>query len=272
MTKLLWRNMAGDCDGRVQVNRRSNFDGGCVDVLRSRVFKWIAVAGVSLLVGLSGGVALAATSSMTSIQVAFENIGIDVNGQAESSGAQPFIYNGHVYLPIRYVAQDLNTPVSWDSSSHTVYVGNQPAGQSTDLSALQASLSVNCGAGCQDFLSTGYTTLQPANEPVFSINGTSYSNGLMLGSSAAGSATETWNLNGKYISLAASIGLDDASSHAATVTFSGDGNTLASYTLTPGGAPQSVALNLTGAQTLVMTVTTTNATGTQVDLVNPVLH
>ena len=224
-----------------------------------------------LVAGMAGGVALASSSTMSSIQVSFENIGMDINGQPASSAAQPFLYNGHVYLPIRYVAEDMNVPVSWDASTHTVYVGTQPAGQTTDLSAINGDLSTGTCQTCSSFTGSGFTFINTGMPGYFTVNGTSYSDGLNLGTGGAGTVSETWSLGGDYTSLAASIGIDDNFPNAATVTFTGDGKTLASYSLTPGASPQPITVNLTGVSSLEMSVTTSSSSGAAVDLLNPVL-
>ena len=47
----------------------------------------------------------------------------DVNGNV----AEPFIYNGTTYIPIRAVGEAFGKSVSWDGSTSSVYVGTQPA-------------------------------------------------------------------------------------------------------------------------------------------------
>jgi len=47
----------------------------------------------------------------------------DVNGNV----AEPFIYNGTTYIPIRAVGEAFGKSVSWDGSTSSVYIGTQPA-------------------------------------------------------------------------------------------------------------------------------------------------
>lgn len=56
-----------------------------------------------------------------------------VEGKDIASDAPPFIQNGRTFVPIRFVAEALGYPVSWDSKTRTVNVGIPPGG--VDLEA-----------------------------------------------------------------------------------------------------------------------------------------
>jgi len=55
-------------------------------------------------------------------------ISVVVNGQTVTFDSAPMLINDHVYVPIRYVAQALGIPVTWDQANETVYLGNSQAG------------------------------------------------------------------------------------------------------------------------------------------------
>lgn len=229
-------------------------------VLLSKWVRWVSVGAGLILFGVAGGVALAASSSQN-IQVFFDNIQLVVNGATVSTGtAQPFLYQGHVYLPIRYVSEALNLPVSWDGSTATVYVGSGGAGQTTDLSDLTPYYT-NCNSS-PGTVQSG-TTLTMGSQQ--------YLNGLQLGCWSYATSVYDWNLNGQFSTLTAVLGLDDTNNaDTATVTFSSGGNTIQSFTLNPGGLPQDISIPVSGVAQLSVAVENSNGFSA-VDLANAVL-
>ena len=82
---------------------------------------------------LAGALALgtctvSAASGTRNISATFRNIKIVVDGKELSTSAEPFIYNGTTYLPIRAVGEAVGKEVAWDGSTNTVYLGEVPAG------------------------------------------------------------------------------------------------------------------------------------------------
>jgi uncharacterized membrane protein YkoI len=76
---------------------------------------------------LTGGIALAKTATET-LSVEYRDIKIVVDGYTvtpkDGNGApvEPFIVNGTTYLPVRAVAQAMNSTVSWDAATSTVTI------------------------------------------------------------------------------------------------------------------------------------------------------
>lgn len=62
------------------------------------------------------------------IDVTFKNITIFVNGERVSSDAEPFIYNGRTFVPIRVVSEALNKDVKWDSIYCRIDINDKPLG------------------------------------------------------------------------------------------------------------------------------------------------
>ena len=56
----------------------------------------------------------------------FRNIKIVVDGKEVSTSAEPFIYNGTTYLPIRAVGEAVGKEVTWNAGTNTVYLGEVP--------------------------------------------------------------------------------------------------------------------------------------------------
>lgn len=68
-------------------------------------------------------VSAAAKNSKENIDVAYNNIKIYTDGiEANTSDAEPFIYNGTVYMPIRSAAEALGVNVDWDGNTKSVYL------------------------------------------------------------------------------------------------------------------------------------------------------
>lgn len=58
----------------------------------------------------------------------FRDIKIVVDGKEVSTSAEPFIYNGTTYLPIRAVGEAVGKEVTWNAGTNTVYLGEVPTG------------------------------------------------------------------------------------------------------------------------------------------------
>lgn len=93
--------------------------------------KYVIGFTTGLLIGSMTAGAFAATGSQN-IRATYKNIKVAVNNtvvslkDAQGRTVEPFVYNGTTYLPVRGVATALGQQVSWDASTNTVYVGEQP--------------------------------------------------------------------------------------------------------------------------------------------------
>ena len=93
--------------------------------------KYVIGFTTGLLVGTMTVGAFAATGSQN-IRATYKDIKVAVNNtvvslkDAQGRTVEPFVYNGTTYLPVRGVATALGQQVSWDASTNTVYVGEQP--------------------------------------------------------------------------------------------------------------------------------------------------
>ncbi|MCL2422252.1 MAG: copper amine oxidase N-terminal domain-containing protein, partial [Defluviitaleaceae bacterium] len=84
------------------------------------------IAGFLSCLLLSATIVWADTSGV--MREVFYGVNVVVNGRTQSfdDDMQPFISNGRVFLPARAVAEVLNIPVDWDSTTATVYIGQKP--------------------------------------------------------------------------------------------------------------------------------------------------
>ncbi len=60
------------------------------------------------------------------ISAAFRDIKIIVDGKQLSTPAEPFIYNGTTYLPVRAVGEAVGKEVAWDNDTKTVTLTTPP--------------------------------------------------------------------------------------------------------------------------------------------------
>ena len=86
----------------------------------------------AVVLGLVGAMALgtctvSAANGTKNISATFRNIKIVVDGKELSTSAEPFIYNGTTYLPIRAVGEAVGKEVTWNGGTNTVYLGEVPA-------------------------------------------------------------------------------------------------------------------------------------------------
>lgn len=83
----------------------------------------------ALLVGLVGP---AVAASHVNKQLYYNDIKVRLNGKvldlkdANGKKVEPFIIDGTTYLPVRAVGEALGLNVSWDGSTSTVILGNDP--------------------------------------------------------------------------------------------------------------------------------------------------
>lgn len=67
-----------------------------------------------------------AEDSTREISAAFRDIKIIVDGKQLSTTAEPFIYNGTTYLPVRAVGEAVGKEVAWDKDTNTVTLTTPP--------------------------------------------------------------------------------------------------------------------------------------------------
>lgn len=73
-----------------------------------------------------GTCTVSAANGTRNISATFRNIKIVVDGKELSTSAEPFIYNGTTYLPIRAVGEAVGKEVTWNAGTNTVYLGEVP--------------------------------------------------------------------------------------------------------------------------------------------------
>jgi len=199
------------------------------------------VAGVLVSALLSATLVIANTQSQL-IEV-FYGVNIVVNGIPQNFPVDmtPFISSGRTFLPVRGISEALGVPVEWHGPTSTVYVGTSPHGAPfwTATPFFERSGS-------------GMTT------SAVSILGQSYANAINY--------TGTWegwsnhNLNNQFNTLTGIIGRIDGTTGAelTTISFIGDGRSLASFSVSENTAPQDISVDVKGVLVLRIEINHTN--------------
>lgn len=91
------------------------------DFMRKRRLMVLVLALVLLMAyGTAQGASLTKT-----VKAVYRNIAIVIDGKANVPSQEPFIVDGHVYVPLRYVAQALGSQVHWDNANNRVIITTQ---------------------------------------------------------------------------------------------------------------------------------------------------
>jgi len=192
------------------------------------------VAGVLFSVMLSGTVLVVANPGGVMREV-FYGVNIVVDGVPQNfpSDMTPFITGGRTFLPVRGVADVFDVPVDWNGSTRTVYIGTIPHG----TPFFQAVTPFQSGG-----TGHGLATVQ--------MLGNSYPNSLRSNWRPSSFDSDFWsdyNLNSQYSTLTGTIGrIDGANTRASTISFIGDGRTLATFTIDGNTHPTDISVDVRG--------------------------
>lgn len=63
-------------------------------------------------------------ATMKNISIFLNDIKIKINGKIINTDSPAFIFNGRTYVPIRFVAEELNSNVEWNKTDNTVEIDN----------------------------------------------------------------------------------------------------------------------------------------------------
>lgn len=211
---------------------------------RTRI-KRIAVAVICML-AFSASAAMASNVART-ITVYYQDIKMYVDGQRVNTSAEPFIYNGTTYLPVRAAGEALGENVYWDGSTRSIYIGERPG-------AVQYLMEV-----CPPYqVGVNVDEFYPASGEYFLMAGERYMNGI---TSNCGFYDAYFNTNSQYNTIQFTYGPLDGYSfhdHPGTLTFIGDGIELASYVVNEGDMPKTSSLSIDGVNQLIIRFTGTS--------------
>ena len=186
--------------------------------------------------------AVGASTVAKNITVYYRNIQIVVDGIKETPDAEPFIYNGTTYLPVRAVSEALGERVEWDGTNNTVYIGEQPGEK-------QYLMEV-----CPPYQSSMYVDYYYGSEGDYLLMaGEKYTNGI----SGSSDRDSYFNLGGKYREMEMVFGMADdrwppSQPVPGTVSFIVDGDVVAEYTTTTKDMPRKISVPLNYGSQLII--------------------
>ncbi|MGI6129714.1 MAG: stalk domain-containing protein [bacterium] len=84
---------------------------------RKRLMALVVVLVVLVAYGTAQGANLTKT-----IKAVYRSIAIVIDGKANVPSEEPFIVDGHVYVPLRYIAEAMGAQVDWDNANSRVLI------------------------------------------------------------------------------------------------------------------------------------------------------
>lgn len=197
---------------------------------------------VLVLALLLPAVALAETKT---IDVTTGDITIMVNGEKISitdsygAAAEPFIYNGQVYVPLDNLADVLNKSYQWDGASMTAYLGVLPGEK-------QYLLDV-----CPPYEAKDVKQFTLSNGNSFSMANQSYTSGISM----EHKGYALFNLNGAYESLTFRFGhVDGTNMQDGTLSIFLDGSLVEKIELGAEDLPKDVTIALNHALSMKLSL------------------
>lgn len=191
-----------------------------------------------------------ALAETKTIDVTTGGITVMVNGEkinitdSYGAAAEPFIYNGQVYVPLDNLADVLDKSYQWDGASMTAYLGVLPGEE-------QYLLDV-----CPPYEArlVGQHTL--SNGKCFPMANQSYTNGLTLGrSQMKGNSYALFNLNGSYESLTFKVGHEDGTGmYGGVLSIFLDGKLVEKIELCAEDLPKDVTIALNHALSMKFSI------------------
>lgn len=193
--------------------------------------------------------AVGASTVAKNITVYYRDIQIVVDGIKENPNAEPFIYNGTTYLPVRAVSEALGERVEWDGTNNTVYIGEQPGEK-------QYLVDV-----CPPYDTYSAMLYEGKDGKYLTMAGDKYTNAVcMFPNSVA-----YFNLHGQYKELHMTIGHPDDGGilYTGAVDFIVDGQVVATYDgITSDIMPYEITVPLNYGSQLILQ----NSSGARVGL------
>ncbi len=128
----------------------------------------------------------------------YKNITVYADGElVDTTGAEPFIYNGTTYLPVRAIANAVGKEVNWVGETNTVYLGAMPSAYVETDTRLEDMYSYNNSFAKIEHVEKGADNQNQKHE-----------SGCILNCSGVGADVENkveYSLNGKYKSFEAVV-------------------------------------------------------------------
>ncbi|MCD8215230.1 MAG: NPCBM/NEW2 domain-containing protein [Clostridiales bacterium] len=203
-------------------------------------------------------VPVVAKQAVETAELTFKNIVVYVDGQVvDTTEAEPFIYNGTTYLPLRTVAEALGKEVNWVGETNTVYLGAMPSVYVETDTLLEDMYSYN----------NTYSKIQHTQKGADNKNN-SYSTGAIFTCVGSGSDyvnSAEYSLNGKYSTFSGTLAVpyvERNSQKSRVVKFYGDGKLLyTSSEFLKDSDPESFEIDISDVAVFQIKTTGTGSIG-----------
>ncbi|MGE8037877.1 stalk domain-containing protein [Lysinibacillus sp. NPDC093692] len=200
-----------------------------------------SVAG-ALLLGSAG--VYASTNSKT-LEVFYNIKNIKIDQVSKMPEEKPFTYNGTTYVPLRFISEQLGSPVEWDSANQTINIG-----KTNDKSAFYPGRDLEYMNFQKSSFDNSYK--YSSNKDTISDNiGNKYSNYITIKNifgSGVWSLLE-FPLNGQYSTFKSVLGLTEYGKDIPkplTLEVFLDEKLIETYTVSAGDMPQEIEFKLKG--------------------------
>ncbi len=193
-----------------------------------------------------------ALAETKTIDVTTGDITIMVNGEkinitdSYGAAAEPFIYNGQVYVPLDNLADVLDKSYQWDGASMTAYLGVLPGEK-------QYLLDV-----CPPYEAKDVKQFTLSNGKSFSMANQSYTSGISM----EVDAYALFNLNGAYESMTFKFGhVDGTTMKDGILSIFLDGDLVEKIELGAENLPKDVTIALNHALSMKFSLAVSNRSG-----------
>ncbi|MCX7884673.1 MAG: NPCBM/NEW2 domain-containing protein [Caloramator sp.] len=178
-------------------------------------------------------------NSITALNIKYSFDGVEKPSTYNDGSANlpaAISYKGVIYVPVKYMAENVDKPYSYDVKNKTIYIGKKPEGNYF-VDTVKLYSSRNLYYEYKDFSTTG-----------MQMGGKDYYKGykFQVYSWEKDNNSFYFNLDGKYKTISGKIGYDDKSfkNPGAKVYFIGDDNVLATIDLGAHDLPKDFSVNV----------------------------
>lgn len=211
------------------------------------------LAGIIAITLMFGTVTVFANTTRT-IEVSFGNVRTTLFGEAlvvrdaQGSVLEPFVYNNRVYVPLEVILHVMGTNAQWNPATGTLNFGGVETTSDAVPSAFFETVTY--------FERGGNHASRRLNLGTVNMLGVPFPNSLnmgMMGRTGIGQweAWKSYNLNGQFTTLTGTIGrMDGTGQMANSISFIGDGITLASFVVDGDTLPTDISVNVRGVRIL----------------------
>lgn len=178
-------------------------------------------------------------NSITALNIKYSFDGVEKPSTYNDGSANvpaSISYKGVIYVPVKYMAENVDKPYSYDVKNKTIYIGKKPGGNYfVDTVKLYSNTTVY--QEYKDFSTDG-----------MKMGGNNYYKGykFYVRSGEDNDTSFYFNLAGKCNTISGKIGYDDSSDKntGVKVYFIGDDNVLASFDLSAHDLPKDFSVNV----------------------------